>query len=1115
MLSKDFKQLQHIFIVTLGLYLPVNAGLFAQSKHSYPMRPAVPVSAAAVKPAPAAVPAAQTQPFAQMKEIETGFITAPDHIQTSVYWYWMSDNISKEGVVKDLEAMKKVGINRAFIGNVLIDEVPRGKVKIFSEEWWEIMHTALKTATRLNIEIGIFNSPGWSQSGGPWVKPEQAMRYLTSSQIMVKGPVLYNEKLKLPAKDFQDVKVIAYPVPADYGTGIFELKPRLSAAPEIDNLAAITDGNEQTGIKFKPGQQYSIDISAAEAYTARSLTITPLQSAMTLEGTIQVKQNDTYVTVRNFIVDRSNDQLNVGFKPYGAAAISIPETTAKDYRIVFSKVSQQPGIAELKISATPVVEDYIEKTLAKMWQTPFPYWTAYQWPSQPLISDQKYVIDPASVTDISGDMNADGTLNWNVPSGNWIIERTGMTPTGVRNSPASPEGTGLEADKMSKEHITAHFNAFLGEIIKRVPAEDRKTWKVTVEDSYETGGQNWTDGLIEKFSSAYGYDPTAYLPVLQGKVVGSAALSDRFLWDLRRFVADKVAYEYVAGLREISHRNGLTTWLENYGHWGFPGEFLQYGGQSDEIGGEFWSVGNLGNIENRAASSSAHIYGKTRVSAESFTSGDPAFSRYPAQMKQRADRFFTEGINNSLLHVFIEQPDDTKMPGVNAPFGNEFNRHNTWFYDMDIFLKYLKRCNMMLQQGRYVADVAYFIGEDAPKMTGVQDPEMPGGYSFDYINAEVIRTRLAVKNGRLFLPDGLSYGVLVLPKMETIRPEVLLKIKELVNQGAVVLGPKPLRSPSLQNFGKADEQVQAIAAELWGKVNGTDTRVNHFGKGMVINGMDLQQVMDLIKVKPDLSITPADSVLFIHRTLKDGDIYFISNQKNTPVKIDARFRLGGKVPELWDPVSGSVRNLPAYSQNGNTTTVPLELDAIGSAFVIFRKDVVKAADAEKINYPQPLQTMAITGPWTVTFEKNMRGPAGPVVFKRLADWAQSTNDSIKYYSGAAIYRSTVNLVQPGKGMQVKLDLGSLSAIAKVKVNGVEAGGVWTAPYEVDITKLLKSGKNELEIKVINTWVNRLIGDSKLPENERGTWLSVNPYKPESKLVPSGLLGPVKLKMVKY
>jgi len=1048
------------------------------------------------------------------QQLAQNFIHIPNSIQTSVYWYWISGNISKEGVIRDLESMKKVGINRAFIGNIGLSDVPYGKVKLFSPEWWDIMHTALKTATKLNIEIGIFNSPGWSQSGGPWVKPWQAMRYLASSQTMVNGPQVISQKLIQPQKDFQDVRVVAYPVPADYGSDISSVDPKLSSTPSITTLGNLTDHNEQTGITLKEKENFTLDISASQPYTVRSLTIIPNQKAMSFDGDIQVENNGAYQTIKHFNVDRSNPALNVVFSPYGPAAISIPATTAKAYRIVFSNVSGEAGITELKLSSTPVVESYIEKTEAKMWQTPYPYWNAYQWQRQPVVDKKKYVIDPAKVIDISKYMAVDGILKWTVPVGKWIIERTGMTPTQVQNSPAPPEATGLEADKMSKKHIRAHFDAYLGEILRRIPAADRKTFKVTVEDSYETGGQNWTDGLIQNFKAVYGYDPTPYIPVMQGKVVGSEDQSDRFLWDLRRFVADNVAYQYVAGLREVSHEHGLHTWLENYGHWGFPGEFLQYGGESDEVGGEFWSEGTLGNIENRAASSSAHIYGKTKVSAESFTCAGALFSRYPAMMKQRADRFFTEGINNTLMHVYIEQPYEDRYPGVNAWFGNEFNRHNTWFYDMDTFLKYIKRCNMMLQQGRYVADVAYFISEDAPKMTGTQDPALPRGYSFDYINGEVIKTRLTVKNGKLTLPDGLNYSILVLPTLETIRPELLRKIKQLVTEGAVVLGPKPSRSPSLQNFPAADAEVQKLAAELWGNIDGKTTKVNRVGKGMIIDGIDLQEALDLVKVIPDMKTPATDSVLFIHRKLAEGSIYFVSNQTNKIIHINPEFRITGKMPELWNPVSGSVRDLPDHSQNGSSTTVPLQLAPMESAFVIFKKNSTKP-NSKGNNYPSPSKTIVVDAPWSVTFDKKMRGPAKPVSFNTLTDWSVNANDSVKYYSGSAWYNNSVDMAALSKGETAFIDLGMVKGIAKVKVNGIDLGGAWTAPYKVNITKALKPGKNSIEIKVVNTWVNRLIGDSKLPQAERKTWTSTNPYTPESKLEESGLLGPVRVEVVRY
>ena len=1049
-----------------------------------------------------------------MAALETGFYTIPDSIQTSVYWYWVSGNISSEGVVKDLEAMKKIGINRAFIANVTWREKYAGKIKMFTEEWWDILHTALKTATKLGIEIGIFNCPGWSQSGGPWVKPEQAMRYLTSSEVMINGPVSIHQKLELPKPVFQDVKVIAYPAPKDYGTDISGLKPRISSVPSLENLNNLIDGVEETICDFPAVKLFTLDFSTEKSYTVRSLVINRSRVSTRLEGDVQVKTGNGYQTIKHFIIDRNNPSLKNGFIPYGPAAVSIPATTAKDFRVIFTDFSAKSGLAEVKFSGVPVVESYLEKTLAKMWPEGLVPWSAYQWLPQPVVTDRAYVIDPDKVLDISAYMSADGVLNWQVPEGKWIIERCGMTPTLVENVFAAVEGTGLEIDKMSKTHIAAHFDNFLGEIIRRIPAQDRKTWKVVIGDSYEIGSQNWSDGFIKKFKLNYGYDPLPYIPVLQGKVVGSADHSDRFLWDLRRFVADKVADEYIGGLREVSHRNGLTTWLENYGHYGFPGEFLQYGARSDEVSGEFWNEGIKGVIENRAAASCAHIYGKTKVSAESFTTIDNYFLNYPATLKQRLDRSFTEGINNTLLHVYIQQAYEDKMPGMNAFFGTEFNRKNTWFYDMDDFLKYIKRCNLLLQQGKYVADVAYFISEDAPKMTGIEEPALPHGYSFDYINGEVIKTRLMVKDGRLVLPDGMKYRILVLPKLESMRPELLIKIKELVNKGAVVLGPKPRRSPSLQNIGKADLEVQQLSAELWGNINGVSVKVNHYGKGMVIDGMSLEDALKSIDVIPDLKTEVADSVLFIHRELKDGSVYFISNQKNKSVNFNPEFRISGRIPELWDPTTGGLRDLPDYSLTAKSTMVPLQLAPYESAFIVFRKPGRNKADSQP-NYPKLVSILDITGKWLVSFDPDRGGPSKPVVFEQLEDWTQHKEDSIKYYSGAAYYHQSFELSKVKNGARVLLNLGNDIAIAKVKINGMGIGGLWTPPYKIDITRALKVGKNELEIKVVNNWINRLIGDHKLPDDKRLTWTYYNNwYNPDVRLQPSGLKGPVSLEIVK-
>lgn len=1042
-------------------------------------------------------------------KIESGFMSIPDSIQTSVYWYWLSDNISKEGVVKDLYAMKKVGINRAFIGNIALPSTPSGKVKIFSNEWWDILHTALKTATELNIEIGIFNSPGWSQSGGPWVKEEQSMRFLNSSEIKVTGPQKLNSKLVAPNKHFQRVSVIAYKVPAVFGKTYSSLKPKVSSIPMIEGLDKLTDGDTSTFAVLTNTKSVKITFETEKKATVRSIIIHAANKKVKAKAELFVKEGVNFRSIKMFEINRSNFSLGVGFEPNAPMVISVPETMSTAYQLVIYNIALTGVLAEIELSENPKMESYPEKSLAKMFQTPLPYWKDYMWDAQPEIS-KELAIDPKSVIDITKNLSADGTLNWSVPKGNWVIMQAGMTTTGVTNAPASPKATGLETDKMSKKHIEAHFDAFMGEIIRRIPAADRKTWKVVVQDSYETGGQNWTDGLVEKFTAKYGYSPIPFLPVLKGNVVGSRDQSDRFLWDLRRLIADKVSYDYVGGLRDVSHKHGLTTWLENYGHWGFPGEFLQYGGQSDEIGGEFWSEGNLGNIENRAASSCAHIYGKTKVSAESFTCSGKEYSRHPANMKQRGDRFFTEGINNSLLHVYIQQPDE-RAPGVNAWFGNEFNRHNTWFNQMDMFVNYLKRTNYMLQQGNYVADVAYFIGEDVPKMTGVCDPALPQGYSFDYINGEVIQTRVSVKNGKLVLPDGMTYRMLVLPKIETMRPELLAKIKELVLQGAVVLGPKPKYSPSMQGFPKADIQLQKMANELWGKVDGVNVKSAKVGKGMILSGMEMQEALDLIGVVPDFKLAKNDSALFIHRSVAEGEIYFVSNQTNKTITINPEFRVTGKTPEFWSSVDASKRDLPVYKQNEKTTIVPLKLEAFESQFIVFRKNTSANANFDvAANFPTGKTVAELNENWTVSFDNAIRGPKNPVEFKTLTDWTLSENDSIKYYSGTAIYNKTIQMADIQLGKKLMLNLGMLTSMAKVKVNGVDVGGVWTAPWQVDISSAVKSGSNLIEISVVNNWMNRLIGDQKLPVGQRPTYSPIIRYTANTPLQASGLFGPVKV-----
>ena len=1015
--------------------------------------------------------------------IEQGFRSIPDSVQTGVYWYWISDNISKEGVERDLEAMKVAGINRAFIGNIGIDGIPYGDHKLLSSEWWEVLHAALKKATELNIEIGIFNSPGWSQSGGPWVKSSQAMRYLASSDTIVAGPGRMQLTLPSVGKDEQDVCVIAYPA--------------------LDKPVA----EKSWAINKKSGQSSSSVLVFDKEATVRTL-IYQVNTPFKTTAKLWVKKGGKEELLRQFVIDRSNPALNVGFVPYAPVVISLPETSASQFRLEMSEEGEAAG--NVTLTSSPMMERYPEKSLAKMFQTPLPMWDDYLWEKQPAVSDASLMVSPDAIKNVT-EFSKNGVLDWEVPEGKWVIRRMAMLPTGVTNSPAAPEATGPEIDKMSKKHVAFHFDAFIGDILKRIPEADRKTFKVVVQDSYETGGQNWTDDMISVFKERYGYDPVPYLPVLEGTVVGNPDISDRFLWDLRRLIADRVSYDYVGGLRDVCHQHGLTTWLENYGHWGFPGEFLQYGGQSDEIAGEFWSEGSLGDIENRAASSCGHIYGKRRVWAESFTSGGPAFGRYPYQMKQRGDRFFTEGINSSLLHVYIHQPFEDREPGLDAWFGNEFNRKNTWFSQMDVFTGYLKRCNFMLQRGDYVADVAYFIGEDAPKMTGICTPELPAGYSFDYINGEVLLQRASVEDGRIVLPSGMKYRLLVLPQLETMRPEILQKIKELLQAGACVIGPAPKYSPSLSDYPAADRKVQALASELWG--DQTES-VRTIGKGrLFMPATSLQPVLEALNVKPDMRVNSGTPVLFIHRATDEGDIYFISNQSENPVDINPSFRVAGKLPELWNPLTAEIRLLPEFTCADGVTTVPVRLEGFESSFIIFRKKGTPAKTTAR-NYPVKEVLATVSSPWQVDFEKGKRGPEEAVTFPALQDWTESTDPSIRYFSGKAIYTNRITLDKlPQKALY--LDLGKVMVMAKVKINGQYVGGVWTTPYRLPVGDFLRKGENLIEVEVVNNWRNRLIGDASLPEKERGTWTNVNPWNADSPLQSSGLIGPVEIQAYSY
>jgi hypothetical protein len=979
---------------------------------------------------------------------------------------------------------------------------------------------AVEEGKRIGVDIGVFNCPGWSQSGGPWVDYTKAMRYLTYSETKVLGGKQLTIKLPQPKKEFQDTHTFAFKSSDVEEKSTQFIPTKVNANWSDVNVAVLTDGNKKDDTSFVPkkGEALEINFELSEPITARSITIIPSRAFkcnMTLFAIVDGQEK----IVKEFHFDRFRITPNVASIETGDFATILPDTKAQQFKLKctnFNSREKGYGFAEINISEAPVLDKYIEKQLGKMHSTPKPNWDTYIFKTQEAFKDKSLFINPNQVIDISNKLGENGMLNWDAPVGNWTIMRMGMTPTGTKNAPAAPQGVGYEIDKMNSELAQFHFDNFVGELLNRIPEESKSAFKYVVADSYEQGSQNWTDGYEVKFKEKYGYDPIPFLPVLSGRIVGSVEQSERFLWDLRRSIADDVAYEYVGGLRKASNKHNLKTWLENYGHWGFPSEFMMYGGQSDLIAGEFWNEGTLGNIECKASSSTAHTYGKPITSAEAFTSSRRAYLRHPAMLKKRGDWALTEGINHFVLHLYIQQPDDNRKPGMNAWFGTEFNRHNTWFSQADTYFDYLRRCQHLLQQGKYVADVCYFIGEDAPIMTGGRVPEIPKGYAYDYINAEVILNRLSVKDGRFVLPDGMSYKVMVLPPFKTMRPELLAKIEQLVQQGGTILGPKPEKSPSLENYPMADTQVKELVDKIWhgdyanGKMN-----VN-YGEGKIWDGYELSEVFADLNLAKDIDVPEEAPVLWIHRKTEYMDIYFISNQSDETLQIAPVFRTDKSLkPQLWNAITGEIRQLPEYDITATGISVPLTLKGSQSWFVVFSK--ASATDEKAIktsNFPEYKPLVTLDKDFSVDFKNKDIGPKDPVIFNDLQDWSTSENEQVKYYSGNAVYTKTFTIEALPKDEDIYINLGKLSVMAKVKLNGKAIGGVWMAPYRLNISEVITKGENTLEIEVVNLWRNQLIRDKSRDKDEKYTWIVIDKITSESPLQTSGLLGPVIIETIK-
>lgn len=737
------------------------------------------------------------------------------------------------------------------------------------------------------------------------------------------------------------------------------------------------------------------------------------------------------------------------------------------------------------------------------------------------------------VMDLTSKLGPDGRLVWDVPQGSWTILRLGRTLTGQITRPAPQPGLGFESDKFDPAALDAHFESFVSQLLRTIgEPRGRGAGFVTLHfDSWEMSSQNWSKNFRDQFRHLRGYDPLPWLPAMFGHPIGGVETAERFLWDLRRTAQQLVLTNHVQRLRELGRRHGLSFSAEPYDM--NPAGDLLLGGVADVPMCEFWSQ-NLGFSTEYScfeAVSVAHTHGRPIVGAEAFTSTHDQWRQHPGSMKHQGDWAFCTGINRFVFHRFQHQPTLEEAPGMTFGYthGVHWERTQTWWELSGAYNAYLARCQALLRHGLPVVDILYLDVEDAPAVfTPPPSALLPGlpdgrGYRFDGCAPDTLIERARAEQGRIVFPDGMTYRLLVLPRTPAQSPALLRKLAELAAGGVPIIGRPPQRTPGLEGYPQADAALRARAREIWSMPSvSLDSpapavpMVEEIYPDYTTTARRLAE----LGVPPDLEADAGADLRFTHRMEGSDDLYFVGNRTDQAVSTVVAFRVPKGRPELWDPIDGTRRPVLSYACDGQRTRVPLRFAPGQSYFVVFRPDGnpgqepgsgMKVSVAANFPPTRPRLDLGDEG-WTVTFDERRGGPAGPVSLGALIDWTRRPEDGVRHYSGVAVYRRTFDLPLSATGdAPFVLELGDVRVMARVHLNDRELGAVWCPPFSLRVPNgLLRPTGNTLRVEVANLWPNRLIGDSGLPAERRLARTTWNPYKPGTALLPSGLLGPVRL-----
>lgn len=1098
----------------------------------------------------------------KIDELDAGFKNPPNSAKPRVWWHWMNGNVTREGIKADLEWMNRIGIGgfQNFDAALMTPKIVDKRLIYMTPEWKDAFRYSTELADSLGLEMAIAGSPGWSESGGPWVQARDGMKKYVWSEIRIEGgkeftgtipspssttgtfqnfPVeqglTLTEETTAPPEYYQDIGVYAYRIP-EVDVSMEELNPKITSSGGSFNLPTLTDGDVAKTIMLPSspkGEKSWVQFEFNKPQTIKSLTIAGGGGSITFpmsgEGAAvrALEAGDDGVNFRVVVTIPAGGsvQKTIAFKP----------VTARYFRFTFIENPSSMNIGSLlglgenapaKPEGIPIAELILHTvTRVNRFETKaaFSVETELDGMATPE-ADASEVIHGEDVVDLTSKMDNNGSLKWSAPEGKWIIVRMGYSLTGKQNHPASPEATGLEVDKLDPKAVRAYFNNYLDQYKDATGGlMGERGLQYVITDSWEAGAANWTGNMIKEFERRRGYEMQPWLPVLFGRVVESAEASDRFLWDLRITLGEMLAEYHYDNLTDLLKERGMGRYSESHESGrAFIGDGMDVKRSASIPMSATWTPGGFSGPEEmgvavrhradvRESASVAHIYGQNIVAAESMTAIGNTWAYSPERLKFTADMELASGLNRYVIHTSVHQPVDDKIPGLGlGPFGQWFTRHETWAEQAGPWISYLARSSYMLQQGKFVADVLYVYGEDhnITALFNQNLPDVPEGYNYDFLNAGAIGKVLSVEDNRLITPGGTGYRLLVLgPSTQYMSLPVLKKIKELVYSGAIVTGKKPVNTPSLSDDEK---EFMAIADELWKH----ETGVNSLGKGRVYAQENTGQAIEELGINQDFTYTKPmndTEVLFVHRKIDDTDIYWINNRNKRYENIDARFRVSGMAPELWNPETGNISEV-SYKISNGYTTVPLQLKPDDAVFVVFRKrtDNLSRTLSEKVKK----QLAVLEGPWNVSFQPD-RGAPEKIVMDKLGSWTENKDEGVKYFSGTAAYTRSIEV--PGQWIQSKgkimLDLGEVKNIAEVIINGKSIGILWKVPFELDITESLIEGENRLEIKVTNLWVNRLIGDQQPGNKKAYTYTTQAFYRAESPLLPSGLLGPVTVNRV--